>query len=253
MNGLIKLLSRLVLREKYIAPGTNELSGQVIIITGASKGIGYAVAEVLLKAGCKVVLIARSRSDIKLHFSGVDTKNILQISADVTSEKDMDDVIKKTVSHFGKIDVLINNAGQNIEAPLDEVSVDDFSKILDTNVKGVFIACKKVLPIMKLQKGGTIINIGSKISHNTNISPNKVVYATSKYALEGFTFALNKELKKCGIRAICLMPGTVNTFISRGIDKFMSPYDVASVVLMVLKLKNIDFEGLVFKSVKQDI
>ncbi len=110
---------------------------------------------------------------------------------------------------------------------------------------------KYVLPEMKKKKDGFVINIGSKISRNTSVKANKVLYATSKYAIEGMSLALNNELKEFGIRVTCLMPGTANTFLSLSANDFLSPYRIGEVVAMLIKLKDIDFENLVIKSKRQ--
>jgi len=106
---------------------------------------------------------------------------------------------------------------------------------------------------MKKQKSGTIINIGSKISRNSKVEAKKTLYTLTKYAVEGFSFALNRELRPFGIRVVCLMPGTVNTFFSRKYKDFMSTYDVAEIVNFIIKMDQVDFESVVFKSKRQDI
>jgi short-subunit dehydrogenase len=131
--------------------------------------------------------------------------------------------------------------------------MEAFESIVSTNLTAAFLLSREVLPHMKTRGSGQIINIGSKISHNTNVRPNKVMYATTKSALEAFSFALNKELKQWGIRVSCLMPGTVHTFVSKDVQSQLSPYQVAEVVLMTIKLSDVDFEGIIFKSVNQDI
>ena len=105
---------------------------------------------------------------------------------------------------------------------------------------------------MKRKKRGCIVNIGSKISRNTLVGANKTLYATTKYAIEGFSFALNRELKLCGIRVACLMPGTVNTFPSLAAKNYLSPYQVAEMIVLIIRSESIDFESVVFKSWRQD-
>lgn len=253
LNKLKKTLEKLLINQVVNLPFCQDLSGQVVIITGASRGIGKAIAQTLNRQGASLALIARSKTDLEKTFSQLDPQLTLLIAADVRLSKDVELIFNQVINKFGRIDVLINNVGQFLERPLDQVSEAEFDSIINTNIKGVFLMSKKVLPLMKKQKEGFILNIGSKISHNTNVAPNKVLYATSKYAIEGFSFALNKELKPFGIRVSCLMPGTVNTFISRQAKKYMSPYQIGQIVLMVIKFKDIDFESIVFKSKYQNI
>lgn len=253
MKKIINLIKKIVLRQDYVSPFSLDLKGKKIVITGANKGIGKAIAEVLLAEGATVLLVSRSKINIKKEFKKYDLNSIYNFVADVSVEDNVLALVKDIKTIFGSIDVVVNNAGQNIDMELETTTSANFDDIINTNLKGTYLVCRSVLPILKKQKSGTIINIGSKISHNTNIKPNKVLYATSKYAIEGFSFALNKELKSFGVRVVCLMPGTVNTFLSKDLDNYMSVYDVATVVMMVIKLENIDFEGMVFKSVKQNI
>ncbi len=231
---------------------SDDLKNVVILVTGAGRGIGKAIAEALRKEGASLALFSLDEEELHLAFPEKDEK-ILLITGNVTSEKDTLYAISKTLDRFGKIDVLINNAGINIEKPLDETSLAEFHSIFDTNVQGVFLMTRGVLPHMKKKKEGFIINIGSKISHNTNVAPSKVLYAATKYAVEGFSFALGKELKPFGIRVTCLMPGTVNTFLSLAHNKFLSPHELAALVVMLIRFKDLDFESIVVKSIRQDI
>lgn len=253
MKKIFNLIKRIVLQQDYIAPFSLGLKGKKIVITGASRGIGKAIAEVLLSEGATVLLVSRTKIEIKKEFHKFDLNNIYSYVANVSFEKDVSSLVKYIKTTIGSVDVIINNAGQNIDKKLEDTTLNNFDDIINTNLKGTYLVCKSILPMLKRQRSGTIINIGSKISHNTNIKPNKVLYATSKYAIEGFSYALNKELKPFGIRVICLMPGTVNTFLSRDVNNYMSVYDVASVVMMIIKLEKIDFEGVVFKSINQNI
>lgn len=252
INKLKKLISSFFIETAYISPKTTKLSDHVVLITGANRGMGYSIAQVLEREGASLVLVSRNIKKAQID-SQFNSKQTLIIDADITQEKDVDRIVQETMAKFGKIDVLINCAGQFIDKPLEEISVKEYESVMGSNVKGMFIMSSSVIPFMKKQKDGLIINIGSKISHNTNVAPDKVLYATSKYAVEGFSFALNRELKKDGIRVVCLMPGTVSTFVSLQSKKFLSPFDVASLVTMIIKFKNIDFESIVFKSKKQDI
>lgn len=254
MLSNIKKTINLILRDKITnSLPLQELSGKTVVITGASKGIGKATAEYLYEQGCNLILISRKIEDLKSIFPSEKYPKIKLFELDITNLSKTKEIMDSILNQNIKVDVLINNAGINIEKPLDESTSDDINKIIDTNIKGAINLSIGMLPHFKKNKSGTIINIGSKISHNTNIATNKVLYATSKYAIEGFSFALNKELKGTGVRTICIMPGTVNTFVSLKAGDFMSPTRIAHVIGMIIKFDDLDFEGLVFKSKEQTI
>ncbi len=229
------------------------LTRNVILITGASRGIGKAIAEQFLQENATVVLVSRNLEDLKKTFEKHKDEQMLLLEADISQEKDVKKIIQAVIQKYGKIDLLVNNAGIFSDKPLDQTTVEEFDRMITTNIKGVFLMTKEVIPHMKKVKNGLIVNIGSKISHNTNVTPNKVLYATTKYALEGFSFALHKELKEFGIRVTCLMPGTVNTFISLKGKDYMSPSDISQIIELLFRFKHIQFESIVFKSKFQDI
>lgn len=228
------------------------LDNHTIFITGANRGVGFALAETLYKLGASLVLFSRNISQNE-KLKSFDSARVLLIEGDVGKEEDVKKAIIKALDKFGKIDVLINNAGQFIDKSIDECTTTDFNKLINTSLKGTFLMAKEVVSSMKLNKNGLIINIGSKISHNTKVEANKVLYAAAKYGVEGFSYALNRELKSYGIRVVCLMPATINTFLTVKPKKFLSVNDVIAVILIVIYFKNIDFEGIIFKSRFQDI
>ncbi len=251
INKVRKLLGQYLLSQEYISPQTANLKGQVILVTGASRGIGKAICEVLLREGATVVAVSRNLTDLQAAFKKL--PDTVLLAGDVSVEKDVQRIVETITKKYGRLDILVNNAAVNSHKSLRETSLSEFNTMMDVNLKSIFLLGKAVLPVMTQQKEGLIINIGSKISHNTNVGPNKVLYATTKYGVEGFSFAFNREVKSLGIRVTCLMPGTVNTFLSRKASQFLSPFDVASVALMVIKFPNIDFESILFKSKNQNI
>lgn len=255
LTDLKKTLNLIFLQSVSKATPLGSLKDKVVLITGAGKGIGKAAGEYLYSEGCKVALLSRDLTELNAAFpkETYNDTNALLLLCDVTKPDQVQQAVKIALEKFGKIDVLVNNVGVNIEKPLEQCASEDIDRIIDTNVKGALNMASAVIPCMKMAQNGTIINIGSKITHNTNVAPNKVLYATSKYAVEGMSFALNKELKNFGVRVLCLMPGTVNTFVSTKSGSYMSPTRVAQVIAMVIKFEDIDFEGLVFKSKGQDL
>ncbi len=247
----IKKLLNWLIEQDYHSPQTTNLAGKVVVVTGASRGIGKAIAVALQNEGASLALISRDSGVVKKVFKNY--KHVLLVNADLTSKSEIDRAVKTVMNKFGRVDVLVNNAGINLHKSVANTTLPEFQAVLNLNVTGVFLMCKAVIPLMQKQQSGLIINVGSKISHNSNLGVNKVAYATSKYALEGFSLALNKELQSSGIRVSCLMPGTVNTFISRKAKQFLSPFDVATVILMLIKFKNVNFESVSFKSINQSI
>jgi short-subunit dehydrogenase len=224
---------------------------KTIIITGASSGLGLAIARQFESKSVNLVLISRHLSKLKELFS--DKSNTILAGLDVADEPAVNKLFKQVHTTFGSIDILINNAGLFLDKPLESITIAEYQRIFDTNIKSLFVTCSAAIPIMKKQKQGFILNIGSKISHNTQVAPNKVLYATTKYAVEGFSFALNRELRSSGIKVSCLMPGTLKTFKSLRSNKFLHPNRLAEFIVLLTEFPEIHLESLVIKSKLQDI
>jgi len=186
-----------------------DLEGKVAIITGAASGIGRATAVLFAKEGAKVVV-----SDIN-DFGGNETvkmikkdgKQAIFVHADVSKETDVKNMVKTAKESFGKIDILINNAGNVLVKPIAETTEQDFEKVVNTNYKSVFFCTKHVLPYMK--KGSTIVNVSSISGHVGQI--NHAVYGGTKGAIIALTRALAWELAPLGIRVNSISPGSVET------------------------------------------
>lgn len=244
MGKLQSWVSKQLLPEAYIESSA-ALKGRVVVVTGAARGIGKASAQLLAEKGAIVIAMVRDAKPLE----GVS----MTVEADITDGKKVDKAIGKVLKEYGRIDAVVNCAGIFLDKALDETSADEFRSVVDVNLVGSFNIARAVVPSMKKSRKGLIINVGSKISHNTNVAPHKVTYAASKYAVEGFSFALNKELKNHGVRVCCLMPGTVATFASRKSKEFLNPYEVASMIEFIIRSENIDFESVVMKSRNQNI
>ena len=252
IHAIKQYISREFIFPKAEMRDSEDLSGVAVIVTGASRGIGKAITETLLSKGCAVLAVSRSIDDLQIAYPQK-SERLLLCEADVTKEIGVKKIVDTALANFKAIDVLINNAGMKTEQAIDDASEQDFDDMMNTNVKAAFLMCKYVTPIMKKHKKGFIVNIGSKISHNTNVSPNRSLYAMTKYALEGFSLALNNELKQFGIRVSCLLPGTVNTFVSFQAKEYLSPYQVAEIVAIMIRFDDIDFESVIIKSKNQHI
>lgn len=229
------------------------LKDKVVVVTGASRGLGKCISKELIDSGTLLALCSRNLTDLNKEFTTDSQDQVMLRSVDICQPVQTQKFINDVAIKFGRIDVLINNAGTFLEKPLENVSEEEYDRIFDTNLKGAFFMSKAVIPPMKSQRNGTIINIGSKISHNTNISPGKTLYAATKYALEGFSFALARELKSFGIRVTCLMPGTLQTFMSFNSHRFLSPRTLSQIIKIIIAFDQVDFESLVIKSAKQSI
>jgi 3-oxoacyl-[acyl-carrier protein] reductase len=216
------------------------LQGQVAIITGASKGIGKAIALSFAKEKMKVALAARTKSDLDKVAEEVNKlgSEALIVPADVSRGQAVDHLISQTLENFGKIDVLINNAGMGVFAPVDELSTQDFDRMFAINMRSVFLCTRAVLPHMKNQKSGAIINISSLAGKN--FFKGGSGYAATKWALNGFTKCLMLEAREYDIRVSVVCPGSVVTDFSphsgKDPSKILQPQDVADSVLAILRL-----------------
>jgi short-subunit dehydrogenase len=178
------------------------LHDKVVIVTGASSGIGLATAKLLAGQGAKLALVSRVKG--KLEQLSVELPSSLAVPADVTRIYDIESMIRRTMEHFGRIDVLINCAGQGYDAPVEKTSVDTFHHIFDLDVVGPLVAMKQVIPIMRKQGGGTIINISSGTA--LMYLPNNGAYSALKRALANISLTAREELKKDNIVVSVVYP-----------------------------------------------
>lgn len=211
---------------------TESLAGKIAVVTGATKGIGRAIAEALASAGAKVVITARNKKEIE------ETVAKLGNAAGYVCDVRDYEQVKSTFAEIGGVDVLVNNAGIGIFAPVESMSVEDFRAVLETNVFGVFYCCHEAIPLMKQRGGGYIINISSLAGANAHAE--MAAYNASKFGLNGFSEALMQEVRHDGIKVSYIMPGSVNTEF--GGDKpsdekswQLQPGDIARVVLDLLQ------------------
>lgn len=180
----------------------NRKSNRVVLITGASSGIGKACAEHLHKLGYRVYGTSRSVQQ-------VNPKSFEMIQMDVDSDNSVKDGINLILEKEGKLDVVVNNAGFGIAGSVEDTSIEEARAQLETNFFGVFRVCKAVLPIMRKQKSGYIINISS-IGGLVSL-PFQGLYSASKFAVEGMTEALRMEIKGFGINVVLIEPGDLHT------------------------------------------
>lgn len=216
------------------------LSGKVAAVTGGTKGIGRGIAEALVREGVNVCISARHEDEIEqaiAELNGLGGGRALGFVCDVRDYAQVKSFFETTTAEFGGIDILINNAGVGMFAPVEEMSPEDFRSILETNLCGVFYCCHEAIPLMKKRGGGYIINISSLAGANAH--PRMAAYNASKFGLNGFSEALMQEVRHDGIKVSYVMPGSVNTAFggdtpSEKNSWQLQPADIAQVVIDLL-------------------
>ncbi len=175
---------------------------KVVIVTGASSGIGLATAKLLVKHGLRVALAARSRE--KIWKLAKEFPRSFAVPTDMTNEIQIRKMVKDVLNHYGRIDILINNAGQGYDASIEEIDMDKFRKVFELDVVGPLVAMQAVIPVMQKQGKGVIVNISS----GTSLMglPNMSAYSSAKRALNGITLTAREELKKDNIIVSVVYP-----------------------------------------------
>lgn len=168
------------------------VKGKIAIVTGASSGMGLETAKLLAKKGAKVALAARSEE--KLKELSKELPDSFVVKTDMRVEKNIKDMIKKVLEHYGRIDILVNNAGRGYGSPVEFIDIKQFHELFELNLVGPLVAMQTVIPVMRKQGGGTIVNIssGTTLSYMPGVGP----YASLKRALNGITLTARKELEK---------------------------------------------------------
>jgi len=179
-----------------------DIKDKVIIVTGASQGIGLATAKYLAEQGAKIILAARSEN--KLLELEKELPNSLAIKTDMTKVSDIKNLIAETVSKYGRIDILINNAGQGSLNSVENINIDDYKRIMNLNLYSVVNAMQAVIPIMRQQGGGIIINVSSAVTKN--YYPGLAAYASTKYALNAISLTARQELAPDNIIVSIVLP-----------------------------------------------
>lgn len=195
------------------------LNGSVAVITGATRGIGFATAKLFLENNAKVVIFGSKEESVNKALDKLSEykDNVLGMYPNLNNENEVADAFKKIVDKFGKIDILINNAGISSSTPLDNYTYEEFSKIMDLNVNAMFLCTKLVVPYMKENGGGVILNTSSMVSIYGQSAG--VGYPTSKFAVNGMTKSLARELGKYKIRVNAVAPGVINTDMVSSLPK----------------------------------
>lgn len=247
---------------------SSNIEGKVVVITGASSGLGEATARLLSAQGARVVLGARRVERIQaladeLTGSG---GQALAIPTDVTDYEQVKRLVDAAVQTYGRIDAMINNAGLMPHSPLERLKIDEWEQMIDVNIKGVLYGIAAALPYMKEQKSGHIINVSSVAGHQ--VRPGGVVYAATKYAVRAISEGLRQEVKPYNIRTTIISPGAVATELPNSItepdvsanihkfyEEFALPADsfARTVVFAMSQPEEMDINEILFRPTRQQL
>jgi NAD(P)-dependent dehydrogenase (short-subunit alcohol dehydrogenase family) len=208
-----------------------------ILITGGTRGIGYAIAEAFIEAGDKVAITGTTSDGVVKAEHALRAGNVVGIVCDVRDPASTQRAVETVVARFGGLDVLVNSAGVGVGVPVAELPHDEWDRIIGTNLTGVFNSCKAAIPHLRTRGGGWIVNISSLAS--TNPFPGGAAYCASKAGLNAFSDALMQELRYDNIRVTTVLPGSVATGFSgrepgTGAEWKLLPEDVAQAVVDLL-------------------
>ena len=247
---------------------TNNIEGKVVVITGASSGLGEATARLLSSQGASVVLGARRVDRLKSLADELTQKGgkALAVATDVTNSDQVKSLVEASVQKFGRIDVMINNAGLMPLSLLERFKIDDWNRMIDVNIKGVLYGIAAALPHMKKQKSGHIINVSSVAGHE--VRPGSVVYSATKHAVRVISEGLRQEVKPYNIRTTVISPGAVATElpnsitepdVAENIQKFYEEFAIpaesfAQAVLYAMSQPDeVDINEILFRPTRQEL
>jgi len=216
------------------------LEGKVAIVTGAGRGIGRYIALTLTHHGARVALAARTEAELEAVRAEIEALGgqATSFPTDVSRETDVMSLVRHTAGHFGRLDIVVNNAGIGIFGPLAETTTDAWDQIMAVNARGPFLLCREAIPYLKQHPPAFIININSVVGLKGYA--NQAAYSASKHAVMGMTSALAKEVQRDGIRVHAICPGVVDTQLGGearpDLDRsvLMQPQEIADIVLFLV-------------------
>jgi len=246
----------------------NNIKDKVVIITGASSGMGEAAAKHLAGLGATVILGARRADKIEKLATDIQAAGgkALAVKVDVTDLQQVKNLVDSAVQQFGRVDVIVNNAGIMPLSPMDRINVEEWNTMIDVNIKGVLNGIAAVLPYMKEQKLGQIINTSSVAGHK--VFYGSAVYSATKYAVRALTEGLRMELKPYNIRTTIVCPGAVKTELLEQISEAdiqkankdyvgevgISPDSFARVVAFAISQPlDVDINEIIFRPTAQEL
>jgi len=245
----------------------NHIEGKVVVITGASSGLGEAAARLLSAQGAAVVLGARRVERLQALADELAAKGgrALVMETDVTDRAQVKRLVDAAVEQFGRVDVVINNAGLMPQSLLEALKVDEWDRMIDVNIKGVLYGIAAALPHMQRQRGGHIINVSSVAGHK--VGPGSAVYAATKHAVRALSEGLRQEVKPHNIRTTVISPGAVatelpNTITDAGVAARVNQLyaDVAipadsfarAVAFAIAQPEDVDINEILFRPTRQE-
>ncbi len=219
-----------------------KLKNSIALITGASSGIGTAITEALAAEGMKVVLAARTKSDLQRVAQNLpEGADPLIIPTDIGDEQQVRRMIDRSIERFGRIDLLVNNAGFGLFKPITELTADEFDALFRVNLRGSFLCMKYVLPHMYAQESGTVVTISSVAGKHGFAGG--AAYCASKFGVMGLSECAFQEARQHNVRIVTICPGSVDTafFDTAGTtapnrDRILQPEDVAETVVLAATL-----------------
>lgn len=241
------------------------IEGKVVVITGASSGLGAETARYLAKAGAKVVLGARRVDRLQALANELRLGPEAVVQTDVTNLKQVQALADHAVKAYGRIDVILNNAGVMPGSPLEMLRVEEWNQTIDVNIKGVLHGIAAALPHMKAQKSGQIISVSSIAGHI--VSAGGAVYCASKFAVRAISEGLRKEVKPYNIRSTILSPGAIDTELpastkaegmSQAIQDFYSKNAIPAnsfarcVLFAISQPEDVDINEIIFRPTRQE-
>jgi len=245
---------------------THGIKDKVIVITGASSGLGEATARALSAQGAHIVLGARRQDRIQslaAELAGSGGKAIA-MTTDVADREQVRKLVDAAVQAYGRIDVMINNAGVMPQAPLERLRIDEWDRMIDVNLKGVLYGIAAALPYMKQQKAGHFINVSSVAGHK--VGPGFAVYAATKHAVRALSEGLRQEVKPYNIRTTVISPGVVATELPGSTtepdtaERVRKAYEIAipadsfarAVVFAISQPDDMDVNEILFRPTRQE-
>jgi NAD(P)-dependent dehydrogenase (short-subunit alcohol dehydrogenase family) len=191
----------------------DDLKGKVALVTGGSRGIGYAISEALLDEGASVFICSRDASTVKSSLSKLAARGRIDrvdgAAGDVRRYEDCRTTVARAAERFSGLDILVNNAGIGIFKPIDQLTPEEWTATIETNLSGAFFCSREAIPLMRRRGGGYIFNLSSLAG--VNAFPGGSAYNASKFGLNGFSEAMMQDVRYDGIRVSYIMPGSVAT------------------------------------------
>jgi NADP-dependent 3-hydroxy acid dehydrogenase YdfG len=245
---------------------SSNIEGKVVVITGASSGLGEATARHLAGEGAKLVLGARRLDRLQALTRELNLGTDAAVATDVTDRAQVKRLVDAAVAIHGRIDVIINNAGLMPHSPLERGKVDDWDRMIDVNLKGVLYGIAAALPHMTRQRSGHIINVSSVAGHK--VRPGSAVYAATKAAVRMLSEGLRQEVKPYNIRTTIISPGAVQSElpqsiteadVAKGIQEFYTAYAIPAdsfarmVAFAISQPEDVDVNEILFRPTAQEL